>query len=153
MLSPSCRYKIGRWVEKRTVTQSTMSLSSSKKCTQTLLTLEGSCIDRSLRCRLTTGPQLFSTKAISWWWGLKLETWKLGMVGFRHHRHRNQALKSCCNQSKLKKAGYSRKSQQIRFTPKVPWWHHNSATFFRLVGQCIGPLFRARSILWTFVVP
>ena len=42
--------------------------------------------------------------------------------------------------------------------PKGSWWHHNSATFFRLVRQCMGLMtsqlcqFRPRSILWGFVV-
>ena len=37
-----------------------------------------------------------------------------------------------------------------------PWWHHNSATIFKLVmGLMTSQLcnFRARSILWAFVVP
>ena len=43
--------------------------------------------------------------------------------------------------------------------PKGSWWHHDSATFFRLARQCMGQMtsqlcqFRPRSILWGFVVP
>ena len=52
-----------------------------------------------------------------------------------------------------------KKSKQMQFAPKVQWWHHSSATIFRLVTQymwlmtsqlCI---FRDRSILKAFVVP
>ena len=54
---------------------------------------------------------------------------------------------------------HSRKSKQMQLAAKVPWWHHNSTAFFRLVRQCMGMMksllriFRARSILWSFVVP
>ena len=47
----------------------------------------------------------------------------------------------------------------MQVAPKVPWWHQNSATIFRLVRQCIGLMtswlciFKARSILRAFVVP
>ena len=38
----------------------------------------------------------------------------------------------------------------MQVASKVSWWHHNSATIFRLVRQCI---FRARSILLILMVP
>ena len=62
-------------------------------------------------------------------------------------------------QSWLNKVKHSRKSNQIRFAPKGSLWHHNSATFFRLVRQCMGLMssqlchFWVRSTLWEFVVP
>ena len=62
-------------------------------------------------------------------------------------------------QSKLNSVGHSRKRQQTQFALKVPRWHHNSATIFRLVRQCMGlmiswfGIFRARLILLAFVVP
>ena len=34
--------------------------------------------------------------------------------------------------------GHSRKSKQRQVALKVPWWHHNSATNFWLVRQCMG---------------
>ena len=61
-------------------------------------------------------------------------------------------------QSKLNKVKHSRKSKLIRFAPKGSWWHHNTATFFRLIRQSMGLMtsqlcrFRAMSILWAFVV-
>ena len=55
--------------------------------------------------------------------------------------------------------GHSRKSKQRQVALKVPWWHHNSATFFRRVRQCMKLMtsqlrtFRVRSMHWGFVVP
>ena len=52
-----------------------------------------------------------------------------------------------------------RKVNKSGCAPKGSWWHHNPANFFRLVRQCMGLMtsqpchFRARSILWGFVVP
>ena len=58
----------------------------------------------------------------------------------------------------IDKVGHSRKSKQTQVGPKLPWWHHNSATIFRPVRQCMWlmrpPLriSRARPILSAFVV-
>ena len=59
----------------------------------------------------------------------------------------------------MNKVGNSQKSKQTQVARKVPWWPHNCAKFFRLVRKCMGLMtwrlciFRARSILWGFVVP
>ena len=47
----------------------------------------------------------------------------------------------------------------MQVAPKLPWWHHNSATIFRPGRQCMGlmmswlRIFRDRSITSVFVVP
>ena len=41
-------------------------------------------------------------------------------------------------QSSLNQVEHSRKIKQIWLAPKGSWWHHNTATFFRVVRQCMG---------------
>ena len=59
----------------------------------------------------------------------------------------------------IDKVGRSWKSKQTQLALKMLWWHHNSATIFRPVRQCMwlmrSPLriSGARSILSAFVVP
>ena len=62
------------------------------------------------------------------------------------------------NQSYWSKLGHSIK-KQMQAAPKVPWWHRNSATIFRLARLCMGLMmsqfciYGDGSILSAFVVP